>query len=188
MPGLREEIGHFFDREVKIVDMVWRKKTESRVSTPVKDRKFQGELIVLIDSDSASASEVFARVIQLEKRGKVVGDVSAGAVMTSYQISMANRRGVDGFETLSFYGMNVTIADVIMSDGNRLENIGVIPDRAVGPTSEALILRSDPILAYAAELLGVKVTAEDAGKFEFLWKKLEIDDGEVDKNDDSDKP
>lgn len=181
-------IGHFFDREVKIVDMVWRKKTESRVSTPVKDRKFQGELIVLIDSDSASASEVFARVIQLEKRGKVVGDVSAGAVMTSYQISMANRRGVDGFETLSFYGMNVTIADVIMSDGNRLENIGVIPDRAVGPTSEALILRSDPILAYAAELLGVKVTAEDAGKFEFLWKKLEIDDGEDDKNDDSDKP
>jgi C-terminal processing protease CtpA/Prc len=184
-------VGHFFDREVKIADMVMRKKTDSRISKPVKGRQFPGEITVLVDSDSASASEVFARVIQLEKRGKVVGDVSAGAVMTSYQISMANRRGPDGFESLSFYGMNVTIADVIMSDGSRLENIGVIPDHLVGPTPEALIGRSDPILAYSAGLMGAKITPEDAGKLQFLWKKPETgdedDDNDNDKDDNSDK-
>ena len=169
-------VGHFFDREVKIADIVTRKKTETRYSKPVKDRLFKGELIVLIDSNSASASEMFARVIQLEKRGKVVGDVSAGAVMTSYNLTMANSRGPDGYETVSLYGMNVTIADVIMSDGNRIEHLGVMPDHPVGPTSQALLQRNDPVLAFAAELLGARITPEIAGKFDFLHKKTEDDD------------
>ncbi len=173
--------GHFFDREIKMADMISRKKTETRMAKPVKDRQFKGELIVLIDSDSASASEVFSRVIQIEKRGKVVGDVSAGAVMTSYSLSMANSRGVPGYETLSFYGMNVTVADVIMSDGKRLERVGVIPDHPVGPTGEGLALKNDPVLAYAAGLMGVNVSPKDAGALEFLYKKSEDDE---DKEDD----
>ncbi len=172
-------VGHFFDRQVKIADMIMRKKTESRVAKPVNARRFSGEIIVLIDSDSASASEVFARVIQLEKRGLVIGDVSAGAVMTSYQIPMANSRGLSGFETMSFYGMNVTVADLIMSDGNRLEGVGVIPDRGVGPTPEAMIQRNDPVLAFAAGLMGATITPEEAGKFGFLWKKSEVVDDEA---------
>lgn len=179
-------VGHFFDREVKIAEMVSRKKTDVRIAKPIKERQFKGELIVLIDSDSASASEVFSRVIQLEKRGKIVGDVSAGAVMTSYNLSMANRRGPDGFETLSLFGMNVTVADVIMSDGKRLEDIGVIPDHPVGPSSEGLAQRNDPVLAYAANLLGTKISPAEAGRLEFLFKKIEDDDDdEVD--DDKDK-
>lgn len=51
--------GHFFDHDVKIASMVWRRKTEERIAKPVKDNHFSGELIVLIDSDSASASEFF---------------------------------------------------------------------------------------------------------------------------------
>lgn len=180
-------LGHFFDREVKIADMVERNKTESRVAKPVKNGKFSGEITVLIDSDSASASEVFARVIQLEKRGRIIGDVSAGAVMTSFQISMLNQRGVAEFQTFSFYGMNVTVADVIMSDGKRLENVGVIPDRAVGPTADALIQRTDPVLAFAAGLMGANITPAEAGKLEFLFKKQESADDESNKDDDKDK-
>jgi C-terminal processing protease CtpA/Prc len=179
--------GHFFDREVKIADMVSRKKTDTRMAKPVKDSHFNGELIVLIDSDSASASEVFARVIQLEKRGKIVGDVSAGAVMTSYGISLSNSRGVPGYETLSFYGMNVTVADVIMSDGQRLENIGVLPDHPVGPTGVALAQRNDPVLAFAADLLGARISSDDAGKLEFLFKKSE-DDVDEESEDDAAQP
>lgn len=168
--------GHFFDRDIKIADFVMRNKTKEIIAKSQKDKLFNGELIVLIDSNSASASEVFARVIQLEKRGKVVGDVSAGAVMTSNFITMANSRGVSGFQTLSFFAMNVTVADLIMSDGKRLENVGVIPDHPVGPTGSALFNKTDPILAYAVGLWGAKLSAEDAGKFNFLIKKVEDDD------------
>jgi carboxyl-terminal processing protease len=170
--------GHFFDRDVKIADFIMRDKTKERIAKSQKEKVFKGELIVLIDSNSASASEVFSRVIQLEKRGKVVGDVSAGAVMTSNFITMANSRGVPGFETLSFFAMNITIADLVMSDGKRLENVGVIPDYPVGPTGKALAERNDPVLAYAAELLKAKLSPEEAGKFYFLTKKAEDEDAE----------
>lgn len=177
--------GHFFDRDVKIAEMVTRKKTEIRMAKPVKKRNFSGELVVLIDSNSASASEVFSRMIQIEKRGLVVGDVSAGAVMTSYNMPLQIDRGASGFETITPFGMNVTVADVIMSDGNRLERVGVVPDRPVGPTAAALRDKNDPVLAYAAGLLGVSITSETAGKFNFLFKKTE---GELDDDDDEPDP
>ena len=171
--------GHFFDRELKIADMITRKKTEVRMAKPVKDRQFRGELIVLVDSNSASASEVFARLIQIEKRGKLVGDVSAGAVMTSYNMGLAIERGPSGFQTFTPYGLNVTVADLIMSDGNRLENVGVVPDHPVGPSARALANRSDPVLAFAAGLLGEKISPEDAAKLEFLFKRAEDEDEET---------
>ena len=180
--------GHFFDREIKIADMVTRTKTRTSIAKPVKDRQFTGELIVLIDSDSASASEVFSRLIQIEKRGKVVGDVSAGAVMTSYSLGLQIDRGVPGYQTITPYGMNVTVADLIMSDGKRLESVGVIPDRLVGPTSYALANKNDPVLSFAAKLLGESITSEDAGKLEFLFKRTEADSNDEDDNKDDQAP
>lgn len=171
--------GHFFDRKVKIADFVTRDKTEERIAKPQKENAFSGELLVLLDSQSASASEVFARVIQLEKRGKVVGDVSAGAVMTSFSFTGVNSRGMNEFQTFSFYGMNLTVADLIMSDGKRLEKIGVIPDHPVGPTGHALFHKSDPVFAYAAGLLNTKLTPEEAGTFNFLTKPVEDDEEET---------
>lgn len=170
--------GHFFDREVKIADFIMRDKTKGRIAKVQKERNFTGDLIVLIDSNSASASEVFARVIQLEKRGKIVGDVSAGAVMTSNFFQMSNSRGVPGYETFSVFAMNLTIADLVMSDGNRLEKVGVLPDHPVGPTGYALLHKKDPVLAFAAELLGSRISPEDAGKLQFLTKKAEDEDDE----------
>jgi len=176
--------GHFFDHEVKIADFITREKKKERIAKVQKERNFNGELVVLIDSNSASASEVFARVMQLEKRGKIVGDVSAGAVQTSNFFSMINSRGTFSNETLSVFALNVTVADLVMSDGNRLEKVGVQPDHPVGPTGYALSKRNDPILAFAANLLGAKITPEDAGKMNFLYKKEEddeeSDEGETD--------
>lgn len=104
--------------------------------------------------------------------------------MTSYGISLANNRGVPGFETLSLYGMNVTVADVIMSDGNRLENVGVVPDFAVGPSNAALAKRNDPILAFAARQLGAHISSDEAGRLEFLFKKTEDDVDDADEGED----
>jgi len=84
------------------------------------DGGFNGKLVVLVDSDSASAAEVLARVVQLEKRGVVLGDRTSGKVMRSrfYQHEM-------GVDTVIVYGASVTDADIIMSDGISLEAAGV---------------------------------------------------------------
>lgn len=168
--------GYFFDHDVKIGDSVNRGKSSERFAKSKKTGVFNGELIVLVDSDSASAAEVFARIIQIEKRGKVIGDVTAGAVMTSQGKGLTTvRPGQPDFE-FSVFGLRLTIADLIMSDGNRLEKIGVIPDHPVGPTQQALIKGNDPILAFAAGLLKARLTPEDAGKFYFITTKPEDDD------------
>jgi C-terminal processing protease CtpA/Prc len=177
-------VGYFFDREVKIGDFVSRGKTSERFAKPQKNGGFKGDLVVLIDSESHSAAEVFARVIQIENRGKIVGDVSSGMVMTSQFHGMTTvRPGQPDFE-FSIFGLNMTIADLIMSDGNRLEKAGVIPDHALGPTRMALVNGTDPVLAFAAGLLKASITSEAAGKFYFLSAKPEGEDDDSKSNDD----
>jgi C-terminal processing protease CtpA/Prc len=180
--------GHFFDREVKIGTQVTRSERAAVVAKPQKERSFKGELLILTDSRSGSASEVFSRVMQLEKRGKVVGDVSAGAVMASIRLGYGSGRGMISYR-LAVYSLSVTVADLIMSDGNRLENVGVIPDYPFGPSGKAFAEKIDPVLAYAANLSGAKLTSEEAGNFEFIMKKPENgeekddeDDGKEEKN------
>jgi C-terminal processing protease CtpA/Prc len=61
---------------------------------------------------------------------------------------------------------------MIMADGQSLENIGVIPDEKILPAPADIVQGRDPILARAAELAGIKMTAEEAGKvFPFKWPK-----------------
>ena len=174
-------VGHFFDHDVKIADMITRKKTDTRIAESRGDRVFKGELIVLVDSNSASAAEVFARVMQIENRGKVIGDVSKGAVMTSIYRPMFSPASAFADYILSSVGMSVTIGDVVMKDGSRLENVGVIPDVPIIPNGSALSKKLDPILGYAATVFGAELTPEEAGKFYFITQK--DDDEDVDEDD-----
>jgi C-terminal processing protease CtpA/Prc len=152
-----------FDHEVKIADKVTRHKT-----TPLKTKSshhgFGGKLIVLVDSGSSSAAELFARTIQIEKRGFVLGDRTSGLVMESKY-----HPGTTGLPPL-YYLTQITEANLIMTDGKSLEHIGVTPDESVLPTPEDLAAGRDPALARAAELAGVKLTPEVAGKmFPYEW-------------------
>jgi len=114
---------------------------------------------VLVDSRSASAAELFAGVMQIEKRGVVLGDRSSGSVMESKHYSEKT-----GADTVIFYGVSVTVADLIMTDGESLEHAGVTPDEIVLPTAADLASGRDPVLSRAAELLGVKISPADAGR------------------------
>lgn len=163
---LEELAGYFTEKDLKIADLKGRKEMKpQRAKTKGKD-VYKGNLIVLIDSNSGSAAEIFARLMQLEQRGVVIGDVSAGAVMQS-----VGRPLQSGDSTVIFYGMNLTNADVIMSDGKSIEHIGVMPQLKLLPTAEDLAAGRDPVLAAAFELLGQKVSPEQVGKlFPYEWE------------------
>lgn len=159
---LQRMLGYVFDRDVKIGDIKRRKDTKTLAAkTRGGEKVFKGTLVVLVDSESASASELFARIVQIEKRGTVVGDRSAGAVMVS-----THRPGLLGDASsgnMIQYGLSVTEADIVLTDGQSLERTGVTPDVLVLPTPTDLRERRDPALARAIELAGGQLTPEKAG-------------------------
>jgi len=161
---LKYFLGGVFDKEIKIADRVGRKEAKPEVAKPIRD-PYKGDLTVLIDSRSASAAELFARVIQLEKRGKVLGDLSSGSVMEAKHYTETL-----GVETITLYGASITEWDLIMADGQSLEHRGVTPDEVLLPSAADLASGRDPVLARAAEIAGVKITPEAAGKtFPYEW-------------------
>ena len=161
-------VGNVFDRDVKIGDRKGRKEMKPDVAkTRGGGAVFKGPLVVLVDSDSGSSSELFARVVQLEKRGTVIGDRSSGKVMEA--IHYPHQAGTD---IMTFYGVSVTVADVIMSDGKSLEKTGVTPDELLLPAPADMAAGRDPVLARAAAVLGFKLDADKAGTlFPVEWRK-----------------
>jgi carboxyl-terminal processing protease len=161
---LKNVLSHLFDHDVKMGDRVSRKETKPEM---IKASKipFTGKLIVLVDSESASSSEILARVVQLEHRGTVLGDRTAGAVMEArhYDESL-------GSDTKVFYGFSITSANLLMTDGKSLEDVGVTPDEIVVATADDLAFGRDPLLSRAADLAGAKMDPVAAGKaFPFEW-------------------
>jgi carboxyl-terminal processing protease len=162
---LERIIGNLFDRDVTVLTRTTR---SGRIveHAPTRGRNaFTGDLVVLIDSRSTSAAEILARVVQLEHRGVVLGDRSGGAVMES--LSYGFRMGNDA---LAYYGVSVTEADLVMTDGHSLENVGVTPDEITLPTAADMAAGRDPVLSAAARQLGLALSPVAAGKlFPYEW-------------------
>lgn len=159
-------LGHFFEADTKVGDIKRRKETKPLVAKK-RSNTFTAPLVVLIDSNTGSSAEILARIIQLEKRGKVIGDQSAGAVMRAkhygYQL---------GLDTIMLYGASVTDADLLMTDGKSLEHVGVTPDEVLLPSGADLAANRDPVLSRAVALVGAKLSPEKAGAlFPIQWRK-----------------
>lgn len=161
---MRHLLGSFFPADVKIADRARREGTIPVVAKSNPHKTFTGKLIVLVDSGSASAAELLARVIQLEKRGTVLGGTSGHTMEASFHSHYI------GMNPVYIYGTEVSVADLIMADGKSLEHGGVTPDETLLPTAADLASGRDLVLAHAAELAGVKLSPEKAGEmFPYEW-------------------
>jgi C-terminal processing protease CtpA/Prc len=149
--------GYFFERDVTLIRMEAKGKVDS-VTAFRAATVYTGRVIVLVDSRSASSSEVFARTMQIYGRGIVLGDVSGGSVMAAryYPRSM-------GSQAVVSYGSTITEAAITMPDGHSLEGVGVIPDEVLLPSSRDLMLGLDPVMARATVLAGAPLDAERSG-------------------------
>jgi carboxyl-terminal processing protease len=152
-------VSNLFDRDIKIADTKSRKESKPILAKSRGEKIFDGKLIILVDSRSASASELLARTIQLEKRGTIIGDRTSGAVMAAQHYN-----DQVGLDIVIFYGVSITVSDLIMADGNSLEHKGVTPDEIKLPAAEDLAAGRDVVLAYAAAQLGVPLDPVEAGK------------------------
>jgi C-terminal processing protease CtpA/Prc len=163
-------IGATFDHDVKAWERISRGNSESEVVHTHGEDAFTGTLSVLVDSKSRSAAELYARVVQLGKRGIVLGDQTAGRRMEANLYPHDITPADIGRLPINPYVVKVSVADLIMGDGKTLEHVGVIPDLAVLPTAADLAADRDPMLSAAISLAGQQVDPLAAGKLiPFKW-------------------
>jgi carboxyl-terminal processing protease len=104
---------------------------------------FLGPLAILVDSSSASTSEIFAGGLKDLGRARIFGARTAGAALPSKFEKLPNG---DGFQ--------YAVANYISEGGKALEGIGVIPDEEVKVTRRQLLEGRDPVLEAALSWIG----------------------------------
>jgi C-terminal processing protease CtpA/Prc len=166
-------IGATFDHDVKAWGRISRGDTESEVVRTHGGNSFTGTLFVLVDSKSSSAAELYARIVQLGKRGTVFGDHTAGRAMEADLYAHDTTPKDTGRLPINPYFVKVSVAELIMEDGRTLEHVGVIPDVLVLPTAADLAADSDPVLSAAISLAGQQIDPLAAGKLiPFKWRPM----------------
>jgi carboxyl-terminal processing protease len=144
--GLLDFSGFLEPAPVTMCEVSGRRRTEQLKIKPYSPQ-FPIPMVILIDSESASASEMFARHFQREKRAVVVGDTSEGAVNEA--LFFDHKLGAD---IVVFYGIEVAVGKVVFPDGEVLEKKGVTPDQMCLPTTSDLQDGKDPCLDKAVLL------------------------------------
>jgi carboxyl-terminal processing protease len=139
-------LGFFNQQPQLLMKRVFRSRTEDEVIKP-QQSGFSGSVIVLVDSDSASAAELAARHLQLTYKAQVIGDNTAGKVNDGYVI-----REKIGARFITPFAVSVTDAKLVMPDGGELEGHGVVPDIYCLPTADDLVKQRDPCLDQALDL------------------------------------
>ncbi|MBV9888980.1 MAG: hypothetical protein JO119_20745 [Acidobacteria bacterium] len=147
--------GYFFDKKTLFA------KDETRSGKPLSefagvlrlpldlyvgrsgDQIYSGPVVILIDSRSASSSEVFAAGMQDSQRARIVGSQSCGCVL-----GIAKPRVMKG-------GGVLEMSEVLWFSpkGRRLEGTGILPDQTVVPTLKSIQAKEDPALQAADRAL-----------------------------------
>ncbi len=137
------EVADKFISEGKIVSTRGRNSREDSDRFANRYDTWRVPLVVLIDRDSASASEIFAGAIRDSRRGVVVGERSYG------------KGSVQGIFPLSTTkaGLRLTTAHFYSPSGQAIANAGVSPDvtvqataKPVAETGESVASAEDPVL------------------------------------------
>ncbi|WP_109314443.1 S41 family peptidase [Pseudovibrio ascidiaceicola] len=115
---------------------------------PASATPFWGELIILIDVGSGSATEDLLIPLKHSGRATIVGEASAGSTGQPY------------FEaSLPKTQLTISAKRADFPDGTRFEGVGIQPDYPVMPTPEDIRHGNDPALMLAQQLLRQMVSS-----------------------------
>jgi carboxyl-terminal processing protease len=120
------EVADKFLEEGVIVSTRGRNALEDFNYTAHKAGTWRVPLVVLIDDESASASEIFAGAIRDHRRGELVGKRSygKGSVQGIFPLSLAGS------------GVRLTTAKFYSPSGQAISNVGVTPNKIVHQTAK----------------------------------------------------
>ena len=132
----------FFPNEISFGSFKKRNGTVEEMRTHKTVETYDGSVVILVDDNSASASEVFTVSMQENGRAHVIGQQTCGCVLNQWS---KNEKGG---------GILKWSARVYSSAGGRiLEGTGVIPDEKIGVTISDLRAGRDLALEVAEKAL-----------------------------------
>lgn len=148
------EISDRFLPSGTIVSTRGRNREDNSHESAMRPNTWKVPLVVLIDHDSASASEILAAAIQENGRGMIVGETSygKGTVQTLLPLSSVTA------------GLRLTTAKFYSPDGRVMAGVGVAPDvkvRTGTKDDDAAMLQA---ALEAAQDPDLQLMADNAGK------------------------
>lgn len=147
---LRMNPGGMVDTVVSIMDQILTKGTVLSYHTKYgADKSFEITgietplpLIILIDKNSASASEILAGAVQDKKEGTVIGETSYGKGTIQSVIQNGNQSA-----------LKISIAEYRTASGRIIDRVGIIPDIVIEQTGHIFQPEDDNVLQKAIEIL-----------------------------------
>lgn len=138
-------IGRLIDKELDLGDMNNPSGNLPFHAFP-QENAYLGPVVVLVDSFSASTSEIFAAALQEHKRARIIGRPTLAAVLPSTIDKLPNG------DRLQY-----AIGDFVTAVGKvHLEGRGVTPDEIIPLEPESLLAGKDPDLEAALRWLGTQ--------------------------------
>ncbi len=139
--------GHFYNSQdslgtLRTRDTTLDFKVNPRRSTPDGRvvEPISAPLVIVVDSMSASTTEIFAGGLQSLHRASIIGRTTAGAALPAQMKILP-----------SGDGLLFAFADFTRPDGKQIEGIGIEPDVTSGTTVESWRGSVDPDVAAAAK-------------------------------------
>ncbi|HEY0581789.1 MAG TPA: S41 family peptidase [Chloroflexota bacterium] len=143
-------LGHFLPAGSSIYEEVDR-AGQNRVHVTRAGTLYDLPLVVLVDGGTASMGEIFASAVQEHGAATILGTTTSGSVAAAQVFSLP-----DGS------GLQVTVFDILSSEGKPLNKVGVQPDEVIQSKSTDAAPGVDPVLTRAVEILHAATAAAPA--------------------------
>lgn len=135
-------IANLFIDEGRLVSIVGRNGYRYDVMAQNTNVDINKPVVILVDSTSASATEILAGAMKDYHRAKLVGSRTYGKGMVQKIIPMPNETG-----------LNLTIAKYLTPHGSDINKRGISPDLRVNFTKSDMETRTDSQLEKAKDIL-----------------------------------
>ena len=143
-------IADLFMKKGSIVQVIARHSKKNIYHASSKGYIYENPVVVLVDEDTASASEILSCALQDNKRAILIGTKTFGKGLVQKVFSMPNQTG-----------MNLTIAQYLTPNGKDINKIGIEPDYNVTIAHNDFINGNDSQLIYAQNYLKRKIENEN---------------------------